>query len=279
MKVFKYWHREQRNSTNQQGSTYTLVAWGGSKNSLEEARKHALEKLERWTLRLSRGDSLGEYEYHHGELREELLDTIHDEQGREIAAITRNRYGAAVLNTTSLLIADVDADNSTPGIFTKLLALFGYKQHNKAWHLENIRRVAQRHGTLGFSIYETCAGFRVFVTGRDFSPGEEASKALLTELGSDRLYQTLCCAQECYRARLTAKPWRCGLPLPAIDFPRKDGAADPAFAQWLNNYEAKTKAVAVCRLVENIGPTTASAKPLLSLHERWTVRETGAVLA
>lgn len=280
MKVFKYWHREQRNSNNSKGFPYALTAWGGSGNSLEEARTRALEKLDTWVMRLGRGEALGEYEYRNGELREELLETIHDEEGREIAAITRNRYGAAVLNTASLLIADVDADIRKPGFFTRLLALFGHQQRDKAWHLENIRRVAQRHGQLGFIVYETFAGFRVFVTGRDFSPADAESSTLLDELGSDQLYQVLCRTQQCYRARLTAKPWRCGLPLPERNFPRQDSTVEAAFSQWLSNYQAKTTAIAVCRHVEKIGPASpAASNELLALHDRWTLKASGTVLA
>ncbi|KAB8334657.1 hypothetical protein SD80_009910 [Scytonema tolypothrichoides VB-61278] len=33
---------------------------------------------------------------------------------------------------------------------------------------------------------------------------------MLEKMGCDRLYQKLCIAQDCYRARLEIKPWRYG---------------------------------------------------------------------
>src|SRR5699024_11898104 len=41
-------------------------------------------------------------------LPEELLEEVHAPDGALVAAITRNRYGSAVLNTDAVLISDID---------------------------------------------------------------------------------------------------------------------------------------------------------------------------
>src|SRR5699024_8216356 len=71
-----------------------------------------LESRERYAALVAAGGprklrERGEY-YPDRRRPEELLEEIFSPEGALIAAITRNRYGAAVLNTDAMLIADVD---------------------------------------------------------------------------------------------------------------------------------------------------------------------------
>ena len=45
---------------------------------------------------------------------------------------------------------------------------------------------------------------------RQWMPTSAESSTVLERMGCDRLYQSLCIAQDCYRARLEIKPWRYG---------------------------------------------------------------------
>ena len=94
-----------------------LTIHGSSDISVEDARRDARERMD--ALVAAGGpeqehDSGLEY-YPSRRLPEELLEDVHSEDGTLIAAITRNRYGAAVLNTDALLICDVDLPQEDVG--------------------------------------------------------------------------------------------------------------------------------------------------------------------
>ena len=63
----------------------------------------------------------------------------------------------------------------------------------------------------GWRIYRTRAGLRLLATHALFDPEAAASDGVFDALGADPLYRQLCKTQKCYRARLTPKPWRCGI--------------------------------------------------------------------
>ena len=109
MKVAKYWARESTLADDGTGRRLRLVSWSGSNQSVAEAKKQAAKKLEQWLIRLRGGQLRGGYPYHGSDaVREELIEEVYDEAGKRIAAVTRNRYGALVLNSEEVLFADVD---------------------------------------------------------------------------------------------------------------------------------------------------------------------------
>jgi hypothetical protein len=126
------------------------------------------------------------------------------------------RYGALVLNTTDLFIADVDAGIGDPGdawyhriiderqLIEKIEALMA----GTTWVYGDPLRV---HGH--FRLYKTYAGYRVIGIGTGLDvcdPRESRWYDVARFLVTDPLYVKLCFKQECFRARLTPKPWRCG---------------------------------------------------------------------
>jgi hypothetical protein len=92
----------------------------------------------------------------------------------------------------------------------------------------------------------------------------------LNELKSDPLYVRLCQAQECFRARLTPKPWRCDQPEPPYRFPFLTSAAEDSFRQWEQEYASATTAYTTCRLIKQLGPVAIhpDIEPILSLHDQ-----------
>ena len=64
---------------------------------------------------------------------------------------------------------------------------------------------------LGLRVYETPKGLRVIVTHTDFAPDDPAVAQLFDALQVDPLYALLCERQQCFRARVSGKPWRMGL--------------------------------------------------------------------
>ena len=82
---------------------------------------------------------------------------------------------------------------------------------------------------------------------------------------ADRLYVSLCASQQCYRARLTPKPWRIGMRRYSGD------------ASWVGDYDSRRRDYAVCRLVCAKGIRMDS--PAIALHDEKTLRESDLPLA
>ena len=71
--------------------------------------------------------------------------------------------------------------------------------------------------------------------------------------GADPLYRQLCKAQKCYRARLTPKPWRCGVRHKPERWPFLDARAEKHFQKWQAQYESFAAGWATCEFVRKIG--------------------------
>lgn len=69
------------------------------------------------------------------------------------------------------------------------------------------KRIA-RHPNESFRLYETPAGFRVIATHSTVLPNDSVVTEWFEYFHTDTNYVRLCQAQQCFRARLTAKPWR-----------------------------------------------------------------------
>ena len=279
MKIAKYWHKENQLVNDNENKQYNIVCWAGSDTSEEEAKEKALAKMQNWISRLAKGvQSLDDYEYQNNEIREELIEEIYNDNQQLIAAITRNRYGALVLNTDAVVIADVDVPSRT---FTEFfLGLFGKKTDKAAQYLVHIKACHAHYPQLNFIIYETFAGFRVVITGHHHSPSDAQTTALFAKLKTDKLYATLCRVQDCFRARLTPKPWRCHSPLPPHRFPRLD-EQQSAFANWLQVYEKNSDKYAVCYKVIQLGKQSIpdDIDKIISLHDDYVLKRRKLPLA
>jgi hypothetical protein len=210
------------------------------------------------------------YEYEARPLREELLQTVGGADSRAtIGIVTRNRYGAQVLNAERLLFLDVDLPPR--GLFARLRQLFARTTPEERV-LAQLRGALEHHGGATFRIYRTASGFRVMAVDRPFDPASPETQELMRCTRSDPAYARLCRSQKCFRARLTPKPWRCGVAKPPGEFPRSEPEAAHAFAGWLREYEQASTRFATCRYLETIGNGRASgdARRLQELHDRVT---------
>lgn len=113
----RHWAAVRETHTFPGQGPFALTIHGSSDVSVEDARRDARERMD--ALVAAGGpeqehDSGLEY-YPSRRLPEELLEEVHGEDGTLIAAVTRNRYGAAVLNTDALLICDVDLPQEDAG--------------------------------------------------------------------------------------------------------------------------------------------------------------------
>lgn len=232
------------------GSVWPMRTWGWGENA-EDAKSHAEARAEKVRQRLLRRDIPEEYEYGDRPLREEIIETVHSGDDAEDALITRNRYGALILNSASLLFLDIDQKIQKRGFLARLLG-----RASEPWWKEQLGEIKEQLAKfphISFRIYQTAAGFRVIATSKPFAPSSDEARELMQATSTDQLYTCLCLAQQSFRARLTPKPWRCGQPLPPNTFPRSTQLAEEAFIAWRRNYEQAIQPYATCTYLETIG--------------------------
>ncbi len=209
-------------------------------------------------------------------MREEIIQTLR-EGDEDIAIVTRNRYGALVLNTASVLFVDVDYPAvKANGLWDALL--LAVSPARRQWRaaavreltLDSVREWSRENPDHCFRIYRTRAGLRLLFTDRRYDPKAEDVCRILRELGSDPLYRRLTLKQECFRARLTPKPWRCGVKNPPHQYPWKNPEAERACRDWKRRYEQATKRYTVCEFVEVCGSASPDGEiaAVLELHDR-----------
>jgi hypothetical protein len=137
--------------------------------------------------------------------------------------------------------------------------------------LERLKSALVAHSTCTFRLYRTAGGFRAVALDRAFDPAAEDVAALMQAVGADPMFVKLCRAQQNFRARLSPKPWRCGIANPPGQYPR-DGEQAQDFVAWLNHYTARASGFATCLYLETLGraaPLPALA-PLIDYHDRAT---------
>ena len=249
---------------------------GISYRSMEEARER-LEERARLLADFARRRRVSEVEVDEHRARLRALDELQEEDYSVLLlepvietldgsnVITRNRYGVQVLNSTSLCFVDVDAFPLSLG--DTLRGLFGRKVTPEEKLLQRLRELCEADESLGARLYRTHHGWRVMLVGAGITPDSDRMHDLFKALHADALYESLCERQQCWRARLTPKPYRVGI----TRFPRPmdSEATDSEEARiWLQKYESLCQGKAVCRLVDCMGRTIQS--PLVELHDRMT---------
>lgn len=88
-------------------------------------------------------------------------------------------------------------------------------------------------------------------------------------------------SKKSFRARLTPKPWRCGVRKPPHRFPFADARQAAAMEKWLATYQRAATAHAVCLHLTEVGtaPTAAALAPILAEHDRLTRLDAALPLA
>jgi hypothetical protein len=268
MKVFKIWRVQEALCGRPDEVTYRLRGWGGSNTDAAEAEHAArmrlawLQEKVQFTKAPLKTSNL--YEYGTGVIHEEWLQLLAGTEEAPEAVVTRNRYGAPVLNARALAIIDIDlAEPASRG-----LAFWKKPADPAEAALSKLRDWHRRHAGTSLRVYRTPNGFRVLRTDVAIAADSPEADALLRELGNDPLYAALCKRQQCFRARLGPKPWRAQLPLPPGSFPR-EGAREAEFALWLAQYEMAAAEYAACRYLESLGEERVAdaLRPLVAAHD------------
>ncbi len=138
--------------------------------------------------------------------------------------------------------------------------------------LAKLRGWIASHPEWAVRVYRTSAGLRYLVTHTVFAPGDAESEAAMRAMGADPDYVKLCRVRKSFRARLTPKPWRIGLPKPPHRFPFESAAEEREMADWVRRYDAASQGRATCHFVEALGSGTVhpEVEPLLRLHDEHT---------
>lgn len=204
MHIPSTWVRATGKHPSLPGAPVTVWGWGDDASG---ARTEADGKLKRLLERLRNGEPFPDkYAYGERPLREETLHVIPGADAAEPAAmLTRNAYGAQVLNTACMLFLDIDVPALSLG--DRLRRLFGGKTRAQAM-LERAREQLRAQGAT-FRLYETARGYRVMAIDREYDPAGTDTQRLMVATGTDPAFAQLCRAQKSFRARLTPKPWRC----------------------------------------------------------------------
>ena len=277
MKIPRYWEKQAAEQLDARGNRIRAEGWGWSQDSIEEARTKATKTAERIVQWLA-GDSTNElnhYGYDERLPREEIVDEYLDDQGKPVAFVSRNGYGSLILNTRELMFIDIDfpPEPRSPklGFFA---SLFGKPKAVEAnpeeTTLAKIRNTASQFPDFSFRVYRTFNGFRLMLANRKFSADSAPANELLSAFQSDPLYVRMCRNQQCFRARLTPKAWRCKIEGPPARFPFGDKGAESQYRKWESIYNQGVRNFATCKYIETIGPDgfDESHEHLISLHDQ-----------
>ena len=269
------------------GTHQQFTCWRWSDSSLAEAAALAQEGARRLAERFAAGDKLRHgYGYPDRPLREPVLREIKAPGGEVAAVITRNAYGALVLNTARIMFVDVDLPEPKSPLGGWLKKLFG-KPGRSAAPITNDSVMAQAeawsqsHPGWGWRVYRTKAGLRLLATHALFEPESASTEQVFDALGADPLYRRLCRTQKCFRARLTPKPWRCGFKNPPGRWPWPDAKAEAQYKDWEALYQKACRDYATCELAATPGSQQidSTVQLIVKVHDETTFADSKLDLA
>lgn len=147
-----------------------------------------------------------------------------------------------------------------------------------------IQRFMSKRSDWLVHVYRTPAGLRLLATHRLFDPLEPEVAECFQELGTDPVYVTMCLNQHCFRARVSAKPWRIGIegrltPRPGV-WPVSPERL-PQRRAWLERYDCAAAGFAACRFIESIGSGVSipAAQAVQQLHDELCQARSGLPIA
>jgi hypothetical protein len=270
-----------------QGSSRDFPVWRWSYQSMEEAQSLADEAAQQLTARFRAGKlppKHGGY-YPNRPFREQVLREIKNGPGDTTAVITRNSYGCLVLNTARVMFVDIDLPEPKQprgffeGLFRKPDITPPVNHQNEA--LARVENWTRNNSEWGWRIYRTHSGLRLLATQGLVDANSDAANNVFEALGADPLYRKLCNTQKCFRARLTPKPWRCGLHTKPERWPWLDTKREMRFQKWEERYLSRAANWATCQFLRQIGNPAIhpEVQIVLKLHDPSTRAESQLQLA
>ena len=162
MRVFRYWVRCSDELV-VGGEKQVSTVYGGSNISVEDAIKEARNRLEKVQAKILYGRVLKNKDYE-VDIREEIVQEI-DFQN----IITRNRYGALVLNSENRMFIDIDQNKRFMGFWDWLLR--NNLPRKELLQQKIIKKLSsKKYRATNARVYETNNGFRVVLLKETDSP-------------------------------------------------------------------------------------------------------------
>ncbi len=270
------------------GRSGDFFAWRWSSKSLEEAQSLANQAAQMLAERFRSGDrpTQGGHYYPNRPFREQVLQEHKNGTGEISAVVTRNSYGCLVLNTARVMFVDIDLPEPPVKRMSFLQKLFGKPPLmtptvTPEAALATIDEWTRQHPDWGWRIYRTRAGLRLLATQSLMDADSKATAEVFEALGADPLYRTLCQTQKCFRARLTPKPWRCGVHTKPPRWPWLEPKFEKRFEKWEANYRSFSSTWATCEFVRAIGNPAVhpDMEAVIKLHDVASGVGTGSKLA
>ena len=149
--------------------------------------------------------------------------------------------------------------------------------------LARIESFAQTNTSWLLRVYRTPQGFRVLVMHSTFSPDAPEALGFMKQIESDELYVQMCRNQNCFRARVSPKPWRIGMqhirPRPGV-WPIKEERL-PDRQSWVRKYDEKAADYASCKYEKTLGTGRPSrpCEAVRSVHDSMCKSESGLPIA
>lgn len=257
------------------GSSGNFFCWRWSSQSIAEAQSLADQAARQLADRFRAGD----YPPKHGgyypdrPFREQVLQESKNDAGEISVVVTRNSYGCLVLNTARVMFVDIDLPEPkrSGGLFKRLFGkpdLTPPVNHQEV-AMTKIENWTRNRPEWGWRIYRTRAGLRLLATQDLVEADSDVADGVFEALGADPLYRKLCKTQKCFRARLTPKPWRCGIYSKPQRWPWLDAKAEKRFQKWEAQYQSNSLKWATCELLRQIGNSNVhpEVQAMLKLHD------------
>ncbi|SMF46665.1 hypothetical protein SAMN02745866_02986 [Alteromonadaceae bacterium Bs31] len=239
MKYFQYWI-EDKHSIRIDGQLKEIKLLVGSNSSIDDAKHEALLRAKEIEARISKRRPKGEYEAGVREFVSEILDASN--------IVTVCRYGASILNTDQYTVLDLD--DYAKSIWDVFKPLKGLSKKERI--IFKFEEFLSKNPEIGsdFRIYETANGIRV-IGKKYLDPTDRKYSRLMSKLNVDWLYLILSRKQQCYRARLTPKPYRLGIKTIKVHTPLV--CKTQAYKNWSIMYDDAALNYTVAKYVKSIG--------------------------
>jgi hypothetical protein len=161
-----------------------------------------------------------------------------------------------------------------------------FAQDATDFNMQYIEEFSTNHPDWNLRVYRTPAGLRIMVLHDVFQPNDPLVEEFFDSVNSDPQYVWMCKRQECFRARVSPKPWR----VLSSDVEQKldQGVwpVDESFMaerkKWVTQYEKASEEYASCRFERHVGSDTVHDKceKLRIVHDEYCkAEETGLPLA
>jgi len=169
-------------------------------------------------------------------------------------AVSLGWFAASTLLASVLAVVALLASHASARLLHRAVQRAGGGAEHMA--RDRVSRFVERNPEWNVRVYRTPAGLRVMATQRTFQPGEPAVAECFAALDTDPIYARMCLNQQCFRARVSPKPWRIGInqhlrPRPGVWPVAPDHMATRA--AWIAKYDAAATSFAACEWVESIG--------------------------